>query len=41
MLFGNGARSGIFAFYINTQENIEADEDSRKVNVDTEWKLSG
>lgn len=30
----------LFASYINTHENVEADQESRKVNVDTEWKLS-
>lgn len=30
----------IFASYINTHDNIEADEESRKVNADTEWGLS-
>ncbi|CAG9128656.1 unnamed protein product [Plutella xylostella] len=30
----------IFASYINTRDNIEADEESRKVNEDTEWELS-
>lgn len=30
----------VFASYINTHENIEADEESRKTNVDTEWELS-
>lgn len=26
--------------YINTQDNVEADEESRKINIDTEWELS-
>lgn len=30
----------LFASYINTKDNIEADEESRKINVDTEWELS-
>lgn len=30
----------IFASYINTNDNIEADEESRKINIDTEWELS-
>lgn len=30
----------IQASYINTHDNIEADEESRKVNADTEWELS-
>jgi hypothetical protein len=30
----------LFASYINTKENVEADEESRKINVDTEWELS-
>lgn len=30
----------IFASYINTKDNIEADEGSRRVNPDVEWELS-
>lgn len=30
----------IFASYINTKDNIEADRESRKLNPDTEWELS-
>jgi hypothetical protein len=30
----------IFASYINTKDNIEADRESRKYNPDTEWELS-
>lgn len=30
----------LFAAYINTKENVEADEESRKVNPDIEWSLS-
>ncbi|CAK1601399.1 unnamed protein product [Parnassius mnemosyne] len=30
----------LLASYINTHDNREADEESRKVNVDTEWELS-
>lgn len=30
----------LFASYINTKENIEADEESRKLNLDTECELS-
>lgn len=30
----------IFASYINSKENIEADEESRKINRDVEWELS-
>lgn len=30
----------LFASYINTKDNIEADEESRKVNPDIEWHLS-
>ncbi|KAL0881867.1 hypothetical protein ABMA27_001639 [Loxostege sticticalis] len=30
----------LFASYINTHDNVEADEESRKVNIDTEWELS-
>lgn len=30
----------IYASYINTKDNIEADRESRKVNPDTEWELS-
>lgn len=30
----------IFASYINTKENIEADAESRKINPDIEWSLS-
>lgn len=30
----------LFASYINTRQNIEADEESRKINIDTEWELS-
>lgn len=30
----------LFASYINTKDNVEADEESRKINVDIEWELS-
>lgn len=30
----------LFASYINTNDNVEADEESRRINVDTEWELS-
>lgn len=30
----------LFASYINTKDNVEADEESRKINIDTEWELS-
>lgn len=30
----------LFASYINTRENVEADAESRRINVDTEWELS-
>ncbi|KAI8441961.1 hypothetical protein MSG28_005632 [Choristoneura fumiferana] len=30
----------LFASYINTRDNTEADEESRKLNPDTEWELS-
>lgn len=30
----------VFASYIKFKENIEADEESRRINIDTEWKLS-
>lgn len=30
----------LFASYINTRDNVEADAESRKINVDTEWELS-
>ncbi|XP_059062817.1 uncharacterized protein LOC131855559 [Achroia grisella] len=30
----------LFASYINTKENTIADEESRKLNLDTEWELS-
>lgn len=30
----------LFASYINTHDNIEADQESRKMNVDIEWELS-
>lgn len=30
----------LFASYINTKDNIEADEESRRVNPDVEWELS-
>ncbi|XP_060803745.1 uncharacterized protein LOC106132281 [Amyelois transitella] len=30
----------LFASYINTKENIEADEESRRINNDIEWELS-
>lgn len=30
----------IFASYINTTDNIEAHEESRKINRDVEWELS-
>lgn len=30
----------LFASYINTKDNIEADEESRRVNSDAEWELS-
>lgn len=30
----------LFASYINTKDNVEADEESRKVNPDVEWSLS-
>lgn len=30
----------LFASYINTRDNKEADEESRKVNPDIEWELS-
>lgn len=30
----------LFASYINTKDNVEADEESRKLNIDTEWELS-
>lgn len=31
----------IFASYIKSKENIEADQESRCTNIDTEWELSG
>lgn len=30
----------IFASYIKSSQNIEADSESRKINIDTEWQLS-
>lgn len=30
----------LFASYINTKDNIEADQESRKINPDIEWNLS-
>lgn len=30
----------LFASYINTRDNVEADRESRRINVDTEWELS-
>ncbi|XP_045446325.1 uncharacterized protein LOC123654470 [Melitaea cinxia] len=30
----------LFASYINSQDNIEADQESRKLNIDIEWELS-
>lgn len=30
----------IYASYINTKDNVEADQESRKVNPDIEWQLS-
>lgn len=30
----------LFASYINTHDNVDADMESRKINVDTEWELS-
>lgn len=30
----------LFASYINTKENVEADQESRKINPDIEWELS-
>lgn len=30
----------IFASYINTKENTEADQESRKLNLETEWELN-
>lgn len=30
----------LFAAYINTKDNVEADEESRRVNPDIEWSLS-
>lgn len=30
----------IFASYIKSKENVEADEESRRTNIDTEWDLS-
>lgn len=30
----------LFASYINTKDNVEADEESRRVNPDVEWELS-
>lgn len=30
----------LFASYINTHDNVIADEQSRKINIDTEWELS-
>ncbi|CAG9136633.1 unnamed protein product [Plutella xylostella] len=30
----------LFASYINTKDNVEADEESRKVNPDVEWSLT-
>lgn len=33
-------RLWLVASYINTKDNIEADEESRTVNIDTEWELS-
>lgn len=30
----------LHASYINTKENVEADEESRKINSDVEWELS-
>lgn len=29
----------LFASYINTHDNVEADEESRRINIDTEWEL--
>lgn len=31
----------LFASYINTKDNVEADEESRRINPDAEWELSG
>lgn len=33
-------RIWLFASYINTKENKEADQESRRLNCDTEWQLS-
>lgn len=33
-------RIWLYASYINTKDNVEADQESRKVNPDTEWQLS-
>ncbi|KAI8428150.1 hypothetical protein MSG28_002397 [Choristoneura fumiferana] len=30
----------LFASYINTKDNVEADKESRRTNPDTEWELS-
>lgn len=30
----------VFASYIKSKENVEADEESRRTNIDTEWDLS-
>lgn len=30
----------IFASYIKSKDNVEADEESRRINIDTEWELS-
>lgn len=30
----------IFASHIKSKENVEADEESRRTNIDTEWQLS-
>lgn len=30
----------LFASYINTKDNVEADEESRRINPDIEWELS-
>jgi hypothetical protein len=30
----------IYAAYIKSKENVEADEESRRLNIDTEWSLS-
>lgn len=30
----------VFASYIKSKDNVEADEESRRMNIDTEWNLS-